>query len=290
MMQQLEKLVPQLVPFLVQYGWALLSALGILFLGKWASKGISHLVEKVLLRSKVDPTLCHFAANIVHVALLIFVAISTLNRLGIQTASLIAVVGAAGLAVGLALQGSLSNFAAGVMIIVLRPYKVGDFIQVCDTSGTVISIKTFHTTIRSSNKIHHVIPNSKITGDVVRNWSTFHAVRIELTFAISYDDDTRRAKEVLHQVVEQDQRIEKDPAPLIGVKELGSDGVIFACRIYTSLSDYWDVMYDTLETGKNALQDKGFTIPFPQREVRFHAGDGPPFAPLVRNAAGEGAP
>jgi small conductance mechanosensitive channel len=198
------------------------------------------------------------------------VVIVALSKLGIQTTSFIAIIGAAGLAVGLALQGSLANFAAGVMLIIFKPFKVGDFISAGGAMGTVEEIQIFNTILNAPDNRCIIVPNSKVTGDNITNFSGITKRRIDLVFGISYTDDMRKAKEILLKVVTSDPRVLKDPKPVVAVSELADSSVNLVCRPWVNPSDYWDVYFDTVEKGKAELEKNGITIPFPQSDVHLH--------------------
>ncbi len=266
----MQEMLKTMYDYLAAYGLNLIAALLIFFVGKWAAKVITNLIEKLLNTAKMDHTLSAFLKHITYVGTLVFVIIAALSKLGVQTTSLVAAVGAAGLAVGLALQGSLANFAAGVMLILFQPFKVGDFIEAAGAKGTVREIQIFNTIINMPDNRLVVLPNSKITGDNIINYSNIENRRIDLVFGISYDDDMRKAKEALEGVIKADSRVLADPAPRIAVSELGDSSVNLVCRPWVKPGDYWDVYFETLEKGKLALEAAGITIPFPQRDVHLY--------------------
>ncbi len=256
--------------YAVDYGLRIIYALLILVIGKWVARLITKLVEKALVKAEVDPSLASFTKSLAYIGLMVFIVIAALNKLGIETTSFIAIIGAAGLAVGLALQGSLANFAAGVMLIIFKPFKVGDFIEAAGKLGTVIEIQIFNTIIDHPDNRRMIIPNSKITGDIVTNFSDLQKRRIDLVFGISYGDDMKKAKAALEKVCADDPRILKDPKPTVAVFELGESSVNLVCRPYVKPADYWAVYFDTVESGKSALEQSGCTIPFPQRDVHMY--------------------
>jgi small conductance mechanosensitive channel len=249
------------------YGPRLITALLIFLIGKLIARWITHLLAQAMHRSKVDTTLIGFSKNLSYSLMLVIVVIAAINKLGVQTTSLVAIVGAAGLAVGLALQGSLSNFAAGVMIIILKPFRVGDFITAADTMGSVVEIGIFNTTLNHPDNRRTFVPNSKIIGDNISNFSAIEKRRIDLVFSISYTDNIKVAKDTLMALVEADERVLKDPAPVIAVSELGDSSVNIVCRPYVRPGDYWNVYFSLLEKGKIELERNGITIPFPQRDI-----------------------
>jgi small conductance mechanosensitive channel len=251
-------------------GLNLLAAILIFFIGRWVAKILADLIGQVMDRSKVEKTLVSFTRNIIFWILFVFVCVASLNKIGVETTSFIAVLGAAGLAVGLALQGSLSNFAAGVLIILFRPFKVGDFIAAAGTMGTVEEIQICNTILNAPDNRREIVPNSKITSDNVTNFSAIERRRIDLVFSISYTDDMKKAKDTLMQIITSDPRVLKDPAPVVAVSELGKSSVDLVCRPWVKPGDYWDVRFSVIEQGKLALEKAGITIPFPQNDVHLY--------------------
>ncbi|MCG2704245.1 MAG: mechanosensitive ion channel [Candidatus Omnitrophica bacterium] len=263
-------MVDTIYGYVLTYGINIIAALLIFIIGKWLSHMAVGFVEQVMLKANMEKTLTSFTRHIVYAGLITFVFIAALNRLGIQTTSFIAIIGAAGLAVGLALQGSLSNFAAGVMLIIVKPFKVGDFIEAAGAMGTVREIQIFNTLLDAPDNRRIVVPNSKITADNITNFSGIEKRRVDLVFSISYGDDMRKAKEVLEQVIVADARVLKDPKPVIAVSALAESSVDLVCRPWVKPQDYWAVYFYMLETGKLALEKNGMTIPFPQRDVHLY--------------------
>lgn len=255
--------------WLTLYGIRILGALVILVLGLWFSKLLTKLLCKVMGRRNIDSTLIGFSANLVYAALVVFVLIAALNQVGFQTTSLIAVLGAAGLAVGLALQGSLSNFAAGVMMILFKPFKAGDFIEGGGTAGTVEEMKIFNTQLKTPDNKTVIVPNSNLLGGNITNYSTKGTRRMDLVIGVSYNDDIRKVKQVLHDIIASEERFLKDPAPVVALLEMADSSLNFACRPWINSSDYWATYFDTLETIKLRFDQEGISIPFPQRDVHF---------------------
>ena len=249
------------------YGLKFIVAILIFAIGRWVAKFLMKVLKNVMDKAKVDPTLTSFVSHLTYVVLMAFVVIAALNQLGVQTTSFVAIIGAAGLAIGLALQGSLANFAAGVMLIIFKPFGVGDFIEAGGTMGSVQEIQIFNTVLSHPDNRKIVVPNAQITGGIISNFSAIEKRRIELIFGISYADDMRKAKEVLLKLVTADERVLKDPAPMVAVKELGDSSVNLVCRPWVKPQDYWNVYFDVVEKGKLALEENGMTIPFPQRDV-----------------------
>ena len=254
----------------VLYGMRIIATILILVVGYWISKLLSSLFAKLLKKSKIDDMICSFVKHISYFALFTFFIIAALNKLGIQTTSFVAVIGAAGLAIGFALQGSLSNFAAGVLIIIFKPFKTGDFVETGGTSGVIEEIQIFNTILRSPDNKRIIIPNSKVTGDNIINYTGIDKRRVDLVFGISYDDDIKKAKEILEKIVQEDKRILADPKPVIAVAELADSSVNIVCRPWVKPENYWNVLFDVTEKGKIKLEEGGICIPFPQRDVHLY--------------------
>ena len=254
------------VPFVMN----LIAAILIYIVGKWLAGIISTVIEKLMLKGKVDASLAGFTKNIIKAVILIFAIIAAVGRLGVQTTSLIAIIGAAGLAIGLSLQGTLSNFAAGVMLILFKPFKVGDFIEGGGVLGTVKEIQIFNTILSSPDNRKIILPNSKVSGDTITNFTAIDSRRIDMVFGISYADDMKKARDVLTEVVTSDPRVLKDPAPVVAVSELGDSSVNLVCRPWVKPADYWAVYFDVTEKGKEALEANGLSIPFPQRDIHVY--------------------
>ena len=253
----------------IEFGLNLLAAIVILVIGRWLAKVIAQLVKRIMARNEVDVLLVNFISTMVYYALLAFAIIAALNRLGIQTASIIAVVGAAGLAIGLALQGSLSNFAAGVLMIFFRPFSVGDFIEGGGTMGTVREITLFTTTLLTPDNKVIIIPNAKLNGDNITNFNVLGQRRMDLVFGVSYDADIDKVKRIIADEIQKDGRFLKDPAPMIGLLELADSSVNFAVRPWVKASEYWDIFFEFQENLKKRLDAEGISIPFPQRDVHI---------------------
>ena len=265
----MENIMGKIGEYLVTYGLSVLAAVIIFIVGRWLAKLVSKLVGKGMAKSKVDEILVTFVQNLCYVALLVFVIIAALSKLGIQTASFIAVVGAAGLAVGLALQGSLANFASGVLMLIFKPFRVGDFVEVAGAKGTVKEIQIFTTILASPDNVKVIIPNAQVTGGNILNYSVNGTRRVDLVVGVSYEDDLKKAQEVIEQVLAGDDRILKDPAPTVAVSELGDSSVNFVVRPWVKSADYWAVYFDLTKTVKLTLDQKGISIPYPQRDVHM---------------------
>lgn len=256
-----------LMQLLTLYGLRVLYAVLIFFVGKWIAHRVADLSRAMMRRAKIDETLVGFAEHVIYAALLIFVVIAALSQLGIETTSLAAALAAAGLAVGLALQGSLSNLAAGVMIILFRPFRVGDYVEAGGTAGTVEDISIFTTSFKTPDNKHVIVPNNEITAKIITNYSSKRERRIDLIVAIAYDEDLRKAKSIFADIVAAEARILKEPKSEIVVDALGEYGVNIAIRVWTKTSDYWPVRNQLLETIKLKLDEEQISIP--QRNVHF---------------------
>lgn len=256
------------------YGLKVLAAIVILIVGRWIAKAISKLVKRMMQKSKIDPTIQSFTFNIAYIALMAFVVLAALNQLGIQTTSFIAVLGAAGLAVGLALQGSLANFAAGFLMILFRPIRVGDYIEGAGVAGTVEDIQIFTTTLVTPDNKTVIIPNAGLTGGNIVNWTVKGTRRVDMVFGIGYGDDIDKAKQVMTDVLAQEDRILKDPAPQIAMLELSDSSVNFVVRPWVKAPDYWGVYMAVTEKIKKAFDANGISIPFPQRDVHLYQHQG----------------
>jgi small conductance mechanosensitive channel len=252
------------------YGLKVIAAIAIFVIGRWVAKAVVSMIRKMMRNAEVDQTLRRFVANMAYIALLAFVVLAALGQLGIQTTSFIAILGAAGLAVGLALQGSLSNFAAGFLMILFRPIRVGDFIEGAGTAGTVEEIAIFTTTLVTPDNKTVIIPNAALTGGNIVNWTVKGTRRVDMVMGIGYTDDIDKAKQIMADILAKDPRVLKDPAPAIAVSELADSSVNFVVRPWVKASDYWGVHNDTHEAVKKAFDAQGISIPFPQRDVHVY--------------------
>ena len=251
----------------IPWGMNIFLALAIFFVGKLVINLIIQLMKKLMIKSQMDAILVEFISSIVRSVLLLFVIIAALDRLGVNTTSLVALVGAAGLAVGLALQGSLQNFASGVMLIIFRPFSAGNTVEAADVTGVVEAIGIFTTTLRTGDNREIIVPNGKIFSGNIINYSKRATRRVDMVFGISYDDDIRKVKEIIKNVIDEDKRILADPAPLIAVAELADSSVNINVRPWCNTEDYWGVYYDTHEKIKLAFDENGISIPYPQMDV-----------------------
>jgi small conductance mechanosensitive channel len=252
------------------YGLKVIAAIAVFVIGRWVAKALTSFTEKVMNRRKVDATVVSFVANLVYIALLAFVVLAALGQLGVQTTSFIAVIGAAGLAIGLALQGSLSNFAAGFLMIIFRPFKVGDFIEGAGVSGTVEAIQIFTTQLLTPDNKTVIIPNASLTAGNITNYSAKGTRRVDLVFGIGYGDNIDHAKKIIWEVLNKETRILKDPAPTVMLIELADSSVNFAVRPWTTVVDYWGVYSSLSENIKKSFDAEGISIPFPQRDVHIY--------------------
>lgn len=269
----MEEFLRGLPDILMDYGLKIIAAVVIFLIGRWIAKLLSRFFEKLLLRSKVDQTLASFVRNLSYYLILVFVIIAAIDKVGVKTTSLVAVLGAAGLAIGLALQGALSNFAAGVLLVLFKPFKVGDFVEAAGTMGSVQEIKIFSTVLNHPDNRRIILPNAQITGGKIVNFSAIDKRRVDMVFGISYGDDMKKAKETLLNLVRSDSRVLKDPEPVVAVSELADSSVNLVCRPWTTPENYWGVFFDTTEKGKVELEKAGITIPFPQRDVHMIKAD-----------------
>ena len=265
-----EKLLPQIQEWLAFYSLHFVAAIAILIVGRLVAIGLRNTIRRIMVKNKVDQTLVSFMSSILYAVTLIFVVIAALNQIGIQTASLVAILGAAGLAVGLALQGSLSNFAAGVLMVIFRPFKAGDYVEAGGISGTVEEVQIFTTYLTTPDNKFIIVPNSKIMGGNITNYSAKPTRRIELIIGVGYGDDLDQARAVLEKVLNQEKRILPNPAPQIVVKELAESSVNFSIRIWVKTADYWGVYFAVLENIKKSFDREGVSFPFPQRDVHLH--------------------
>lgn len=257
----------------LDFGLKLITAIAIFFIGRWLAKLVTRGMRKVMQAQQVDKILESFISNIAYWLIMAFVIIATISELGVQTAGFIAAVGAAGLAVGLAMQGALSNFAAGVLIVMFRHYKVGDYIEAGGVGGSVVAVQILTTTLRTPDNKIIIIPNSQIMDGIITNYSANDMRRVDMTFGVSYDDDIDKVRSVIREVLDADSRIHKDPEPVIVVGALADSSVNFLVRPWTSTADYWGVFWDTTEKIKKRFDEEGISIPYPQRDVHIIKDD-----------------
>lgn len=271
LLQQLDpnELWDTLQTLILTYGLNLLGAIVILLVGYWLSKAARRLVSRALGKTRTDQSLIRFASSIVYYALLAFTIVAALEQLGVTTTSFVAILGAAGLAIGLAMEGALSNFAAGVLLLFFRPFKVGDHVEVADHFGQTESIQVFHTVLVTRDNKTVTIPNSQVTGAPIVNYSKKGLIRLDMVFGIGYEDDLLRAKEILQEIVTGHDKVLADPPPKVAVLELADSSVNFAVRPYVRPDDYWSTALDLPEQVKLRFDEEGISIPFPQRDVHL---------------------
>jgi small conductance mechanosensitive channel len=245
-----------------------------LIIGRFVAGFIASLVKKLMQKANAEETLTRFVTSLTRITLLVFVVIAALSTLGVQTTSLVAVIGAAGLAVGFALQGSLSNFAAGIMLITFRPFKRGDRVELAGHIGDVKEIHIFNTILKGLDNKRIIIPNGKITDNSIINYSSEGILRVDMVFGISYGDKIGQAKQLLEQILTEDERVLKEPAFTVAVSELGDSSVNFVVRPYAKSEDYWDVYFAITEKVKLTFDSNGVSIPFPQRDVHLFQAAG----------------
>ena len=249
------------------------TAIAIFYVGKMVVGMLVRGMRKVMQKQEIDKTLETFVSNLLRMVLMIVVAIAAISQLGIETTSFIAIFGAAGLAVGLALQGSLSNFAAGVLIVLFRPYRVGDFIEGAGIAGVVEQVQILTTVLRTGDNKRIIVPNGQIMDSIITNYSANETRRVDMVVGVSYSDDLDKVRSVLEELIAADERILNDPACTIAVSELADSSVNFVVRPWVNTPDYWAVMFDMTEAIKKRFDKEGISIPFPQQDVHLYKAD-----------------
>ncbi len=273
---QTRELIENVIAIGVEYGVDIVGAIVLLVVGWTVAGWIRRVIRRTLDRvPALDETLKPFIANLVRYAVLIFVLIAVLNQFGVQTTSMIAVLAAAGLAIGLALQGTLANVASGVMLMFLRPFNVGEYVEAGDIAGTVVEIGLFNTEIKTSAGPGLIVPNKIIWDSPITNFSRNPTRRLDLAIGIGYDDDVDGAMALLRGLLTGDGRVLDDPEPMVVVMELGDSAVIIKLRAWTRSGDYWATVWDLNKSIKTELQAAGYSIPFPQRDVHIVSGEAP---------------
>jgi len=261
----------QTVSLITTYGLQVIGAVVILIVGWMVAGWARGLTERALSKSdKVDVTLRQFFASLVRYAILIFTVVAVLDRFGVETTSLIAVVGAAGLAIGLALQGTLSNVAAGVMLLLFRPFKIGDYVEGAGQAGSVKSITLFVTELATPDNVQIIVPNSQLWGAAIKNYSFHETRRVDLLMGIAYEDKIDDAIATINKVIAADSRAHKDPAPMIAVAELADSSVNLTVRVWCDSADYWPLKFDLTKALKEHFDTDGISIPYPQQVVHMH--------------------
>lgn len=255
--------------YVLPWGINIATALAVFIVGRLISGLLVRLIEKGLSHSRLDQILINFISSIISTVLLLMVVVASLDQLGVNTTSLIALLGAAGLAVGLALKDSLQNFAAGVMLVIFRPFKDGDYVQIAGTEGIVEKVSIFTTVLRSVDNKELIVPNGEIYHGVIVNFSKRPTRRVDMVFGIGYGDDLLKAKQILTDIMAQDERVLKSPETVIAVSELGDSSVNFVVRPWVRSADYWPVRWETIEKVKLRFDEENISIPFPQMDVHL---------------------
>lgn len=269
--QQLQEIIDQVIGVVTTYGLNVLGAIAILILGWIAAGWAKTAVAKALNRIKmVDEMLSSFFSSMVKYIILVFTVVAVLNRFGVETTSFVAVIGAAGLAIGLALQGTLSNVAAGVMLLLFRPFRVGDFVEGAGLAGTIKATGLFTTDMATGDNIHIVVPNSQLWGTAIRNFSHHPARRVDLTIGIGYGDDIDKAMDVIKRLASSDERVYAEPAPFVEVGNLGDSAVELVVRVWADNGNYWPVRFALLKAIKQTFDKEGISFPFPQRDIHHY--------------------
>ncbi len=248
-------------------GLNLLAALVIFYVGRTIARMLTKGVRRLMEKQAVDPILVSFVTSLLQWGLMAFVIIAAITKLGVQTASLVALIGAAGLAVGLALQGSLANFAAGVLIVLFRPYRVGDWVEAAGVAGSVVQVQVLTTILNTADNKQIIIPNGQIMSSIITNYNANNTRRVDLVIGVSYGDDIDKVRNTIRDVVQADSRVLRNPECQIAVSELGESSVNFVVRPWINAADYWDVKFDLTEAIKKRFDEDGISIPFPQRDV-----------------------
>jgi small conductance mechanosensitive channel len=270
-----DQVVQNAVTLVSTWGLRVAGALAVLVLGRFACGAARKAVRRGLESRGVDASLVPFISNLVYFVLLATVVIAVLGLFGIETTSLVAVLGTAGLAIGLALQGTLGNFSSGVMLLLFRPFRVGDYIEAAGVSGTVSEIGVFSTTLNTPDNVRIIIPNSGIFGATIKNFSANDTRRNDIVLGISYDDDITNAIAVVNAVLGKDSRVLSDPEPTVAVSELADSSVNLVVRPWCRKEDYWGLRFDLIRKFKEDLEQGGCSIPYPQRDVHLHQVNGP---------------
>jgi len=257
----------QVMDFITIYGLKVIGAIAILIIGRMVAGWLRGMIRKTMTSRGVDAALVGFVSSIVYAIVMIFVILAALSKFGVQTASFVAILGAAGFAVGFALQGSLSNFASGVMLLLFRPFKVGDFIDAAGVAGTVKDIKLFTTIIATGDNVQILVPNGQIYGGTIKNFSANDTRRVDLVIGIGYDSPIDKSMELLLGLMKADSRIHDEPAPMVAVSELADSSVNFVVRAWVDKGDYWGVKFDLTKAIKETFDKNDIEIPYPQQVV-----------------------
>ena len=274
MASTIDQAVQNIVTLMSTWGLQLIGALAVLIIGRFLCNVARKSIRRAMEARKVDPSLIPFFSNLVYFILLAAVVIAVLGLFGIETTSLVAVLGTAGLAIGLALQGTLSNFSSGVMLLLFRPFHVGDYIETSGVAGTVAEIGVFSTTLHTPDNVKIIVPNSGIFGATIKNYSANDTRRNDIVLGVSYDDDLSTAITVVNSVLGKDSRVLSEPAPVVAVSELADSSVNLVVRPWCRKEDYWALRFDLIRSLKEELEKGGCSIPYPQRDVHLHRVDG----------------
>ena len=265
----MEELIPKLIEWGSVLGLKLIAAIAILVIGRIVAKSIRKLIVKVMDKRKVDKTISSFISSLVFSGLYIFVILAALSQIGIQTTSFMAIIGAAGLAIRLALQGSLSNFASGFLIILFRPFKLGDYVEAGGVSGSVSKISIFTTNINTVDNKKIIVPNAQIMNGTITNYTAEKTRRVDLTFGVGYEADISKVKDILNIIINKHKLILKDPEPFVRLGNLGDSSIDFTVRVWTKTEDYWTVYFDLTENAKEEFDNENISIPYPQMDVHM---------------------
>jgi small conductance mechanosensitive channel len=266
----MEEWTAPLIVWLTEYGMKVVAALAIFLIGRIVIGILAGMIRRILTKAGTDETLSKFVVSLTRGLLMTFVFIAAISALGVETTSFIAVLGAAGLAIGLALQSSLSNFASGVMLIIFRPFKKGDYVMAGGVSGTVEEVAIFNTVLKTPDNCKVIVPNGDIISGPITNYSAHPTRRLDLVFGIGYDDDILKAKKTLERILSEDSRVLSDPAPQVAVSELADSSINFVVRPWVKRADYWDLKFDLIEKVKLTFDAEGISIPYPQTDVHLH--------------------
>jgi len=258
-----------IISYITLYGFKLIGSILIFVIGKKVAIFAKNIIQKMMSKANIDETLSKFASNTIYGTLLIVIVLAVLNNLGINTTSFVAILGAAGLAVGLAFKDIVANVGAGVLLVFFRPFKVGDFINAAGESAVVEEITLFSTQLKTADNKQIIVPNSSIIGGNITNFSAKNTRRVDFVFCIGYEDDLKLAKETLQDIINADERVLKDPATLVAVSELADSSVNFVVRAWVNSNDYWGVYFDTLEKVKLTFDEKNISIPYPQMDIHL---------------------
>jgi small conductance mechanosensitive channel len=267
---KLTKLLEDIQGYVTEFGLSLLGAIAVLIIGRWVIKGLVRKFTAVLHKREVDPTIIPTIKGVVNAALMIALLLAVIGMVGIDTTSLIAVFGAAGLAIGLALQGSLANFAGGILILTLKPFKAGDFVQVNGEMGTVHAVTIINTVLKTVDNKTIYLPNGSVAGANITNFTHEDKRRWDKVFGIGYADDFEKAKQIIMDFLKEDERVHKDPEPFVRVGNLGDSSVDITVRAWVDTAEYWNLNFDMIEKVKKEFDEQGVSIPFPQRDVHIY--------------------